>query len=77
MWVEFDFGNSHVITTGPKQPIKIGEKVVWDYHSKQGVHLFYNNQKTMCSSENSAIDVKVDFIPKEGKLDFKFSPKWL
>ncbi|XP_060604526.1 protein arginine N-methyltransferase 7-like [Ruditapes philippinarum] len=77
MWVEFDFGNSHVITTGPKQPIKIGEKVVWDYHSKQGVHLFYNNQKTRCSSESSAIDVKVDFIPKEGKLDFKFSPKWL
>lgn len=76
LWVEFDFGDGHVISTGSKQPIKIGEKIVWDYYSKQGVHLFYNNQKKTCSVEDSTIDVQINFVPAKGDLEFKFTPRW-
>ncbi|XP_052231966.1 protein arginine N-methyltransferase 7-like isoform X1 [Dreissena polymorpha] len=77
LWAEFNFGDDHVISTGPTQPIKIGCKVIWDYYSKQGVHLFYNNTKSSGQLlTNSAIEATVKFDPAHGELCFKFTPHW-
>ena len=80
MWADFDFGDGHVITTGPKQPIRIGEKVHWDMFSRQGVHLLYNKRKLRDENESGqkdcAIEVSVKFVPQNGDITFKFSSVW-
>ncbi|KAL4234504.1 Protein arginine N-methyltransferase 7 [Mactra antiquata] len=76
LWVEFTFEDNLRISTGPTQPIRIGDKIIWDYNCKQGVHLFYNNRKLSTTSENTEIEVYVNFVPSKGDLDFRFHPKW-
>jgi len=80
LWAGFDFGDGHVISTGPSEPIKTSEYIVWDYYSRQGVHLLYNNMKTKgmanVDNKNCEISVKVKFIPQKGDVSFKFTPNW-
>ncbi|XP_052815525.1 protein arginine N-methyltransferase 7-like isoform X2 [Mya arenaria] len=79
LWAEFDFGDGHVISTGPREPIRTGHKITWDYYTRQGVHLLYNSRRINClqsGDDNCHITVSVKFVPQKGDISFKFSPSW-
>ena len=76
MWADFSFGDSSMISSGPTKPVAIGQKVSWDFYTRQGVHLFYNNRRTIASDEDCSVEVKVNFVPVTGELNFRFVPCW-
>lgn len=69
-----------MISTGPSQPIRIGQRVTWDFYSRQGVHLLYNNRKpkeiSKTRNNNFEIDVSVKFLPQSGDVSFRFCSNW-
>ena len=56
--------------TQPANPLtKIGEKIEWDVHSKQGVHFF---QQTAENKKVESVQCKIVFKPEEGDFEFEF-----
>jgi len=66
LWMEWSLDEDTVVSGGPVKKVLVGQKVDWDMDSKQGVHLVKN--PVSCSR----MQYKIDFIPNEGDLSFKF-----
>ncbi|CAH0546347.1 unnamed protein product [Brassicogethes aeneus] len=64
IWIDWVHDGS-VISTGPTEPIVVGEKIEWDIHTRQGVCLFPNTLKKAIN-----YDFKFDFI--SGNILFKY-----
>jgi len=58
--------NPEVCVGGGPVEHKVGETVVWDIHSKQGVHFFQSP-----SNKAKSINIEVKFSVQEGDLEFK------
>ena len=52
----------------------VGEKVNWDFYSKQGIHLL-TNKGTDAVEHLKTISVSLKFIPMNGDFDFVFKAK--
>ena len=75
LWADFDFGDGLTITTGATQPPKLGEKIVWDFYSKQGVHLLGKAMKCCekgLGSVENLLNIHVNFKKKTGDFEFSF-----
>jgi len=66
LWMEWSLDQETVVSGGPSENVVVGQRVVWDMDSKQGVHLVKN--PGVCSK----LRYQVDFIPREGDLSFRF-----
>lgn len=79
LWADFDFGDGHVVSTGPTETPHVGKEVKWDLYTRQGVHLLKNPATSWERGDNSvshsAIDVTFNFRPREGQLDLSFKTK--
>ena len=42
LWVKWILYDDITINTGPVEEVVVGEKVIWDMYSKQGVYFFKN-----------------------------------
>jgi len=80
LWMDWDLSEDISISTGPTKDVRVGEDIVWDVHSKQGVHLFPKHRNVFTgnlepknSSTNSSVNCKVAFDAHEGELFFDFS----
>ena len=75
LWVEWNLDDSKTskltISTGPIEPIQVGNFIKWDLYTKQGVHLV---RKPITVDKTNNIDWKVSFKPTTGDLNFKFDP---
>ena len=71
--MDYHLDRSNTVTMGLVQPPAIGDKLQWDTHTRQAVHLF-KNPVTVANgqSQNWRLKHKVIFRPKTGELDFKF-----
>ena len=67
LWCEFHFGDGHTISTGPRQPPVIGQRVEWDYYSRQAVHLCHSPRAV---STHCTLHFHVHFKPNEGSISF-------
>jgi len=66
LWMEWSLDEETVVSGGPLEEVVVGQKVLWDMDSKQGVHLVKN--PSICSK----LRYSIDFVPSEGDLSFKF-----
>jgi len=66
LWMEWSLDEETVVSGGPVSEVLVGQNVAWDMDSKQGVHLVKN------PAIGSRLHYKIDFIPSEGDLSFKF-----
>lgn len=67
MWCVFDFGDGLTISTGPQQTPVVGGKVVWDYYTRQAVHLFHQPHAL---EPGDTLDFDFKFVPEEGNICF-------
>ncbi|KAK3086794.1 hypothetical protein FSP39_023581 [Pinctada imbricata] len=74
LWAEYDFGDEHFITTGPTTLPRLGEKIEWDFYSKQGVYLLKKDILCCDSTLDAAASLKiyVSFLKETGDFNFKF-----
>lgn len=65
IWVDWNFGDNrrNTITTGPLVSPEIGENIMWDYYTRQGVHLFPNRV-------GGEISYKFNFDYAHGNISF-------
>lgn len=61
--------DSITVSSGPLENIQPGVPVIWDPHTKQGVHLF-KDIKLVKSKD--LLSWSFDFKPKEGFMKFEF-----
>lgn len=74
LWAEYQFKDQLKVSLGPREKVIVGEKVEWDFYSKQGIHLLTNKGKD--SVENlKTIDVSLTFKRTTGDFDFIFKTK--
>lgn len=71
LWAEYQFTDQLTLSLGPRKKVTIGEKVEWDFYSKQGVHLLMNKGKS-CIENLQTISVSLIFVPGSGDFDFVF-----
>lgn len=57
------------LETGPTTRVRVGDKVDWYMHAKQGVHFF-----SSCIPANFSLDCKTTFDSAEGEVEFFFHP---
>jgi len=71
LWMTWKLGISeeHQVTCGPIEAPVLGQKVEWDIHSKQGVHLLKK-----IASKWTQLETKVTFkaSPDDAGLEFAF-----
>ncbi|GAB6024738.1 Protein arginine n-methyltransferase [Chamberlinius hualienensis] len=68
IWAEWWFDNEIKIVRGPTQPVICGEKVHWDFNSKQGVY-FVSPEHV---STDSILSYDIQFQPKTFAHSFHF-----
>lgn len=64
LWVDWIFGESQVISTGPISKVEVGHFVEWDMYTRQGVLLF-DKPKT-----GSSFNYRFNFEYQEGNITF-------
>ena len=72
LWMEWDLLDDEGmnLSGGPVNSFtKIGEKIEWDVHSKQGVHFFQQNLE---NRKVESVQCEIVFKPEEGDFEFKF-----
>ncbi len=69
LWMNWHLTDSEIICTGPKAEVSIGDDVKWDMHSKQGVHLFMNDD---AQRSKRSIKCQTKFNTNEAQMEFKF-----
>ena len=57
-----------IVNTGPVTDVKIGQKIDWNMHHKQGVHFFVEKSEDVLIND---VEVEVNF--KQGEMAFNFS----
>ncbi|KAL5021846.1 hypothetical protein ScPMuIL_001001 [Solemya velum] len=76
LWTDCELVEGVSVSTGPRTSIKVGDRVEWDFHSKQGVHLLRTpipiDTLEKSQAEGQGIRVKLSFTPENGDLDFEF-----
>lgn len=70
LWCEFHFGDGQTVNTGPRQPPVIGQKVEWDFYSRQAVHLCHSPHAV---SPHYTLHFDVHFKPAEGSINFTWN----
>lgn len=69
LWIDWKLDDDVIISSGPQESIKSGAQVIWDPHTKQGVHLL----KTIKSVKSKdTLSWSFDFKPNEGLMKFEF-----
>lgn len=65
MWIDWrlDDNKNGILTTGPINPIKIGNKIQWDMYTRQGVVLF--------EGRKNKINYKFEIDYNEGNINFQ------
>ncbi|XP_062594524.1 protein arginine N-methyltransferase 7-like [Saccostrea cucullata] len=71
LWAEYQFTDELTISLGPREKVIVGEKVEWDFYSKQGVHLLMNKGKSLIENIET-INVSLTFVPINADFDFTF-----
>ena len=63
-----------VLCTGPVSPVKEGELIEWDMHSKQGVHLLSGcaDKKEEEEGSSAFVEARLRFDPREADIGFTF-----
>lgn len=74
LWAEYQFTDQLKVSLGPQEKVIVGEKVEWDFYSKQGIHLLTNKGKNFVENLKT-IDVSLTFKPTTGDFDFIFKTK--
>nr|XP_022342003.1 protein arginine N-methyltransferase 7-like [Crassostrea virginica] len=74
LWTEYQFTDQLKVSLGPREKVVVGEKVNWDFYSKQGIHLL-TNKGTDTVEHLKTISVSLKFIPINGDFDFVFKAK--
>lgn len=74
LWAEYQFTDQLKVSLGPREKVIVGEKVEWDFYSKQGIHLLTNKGKDFVENLKT-IDVSLTFKPTTGDFDFIFKTK--
>ncbi|XP_051157383.1 protein arginine N-methyltransferase 7 [Leptopilina boulardi] len=69
LWIDWKLDDDVIISSGPQESIKSGAQVIWDPHTKQGVHLL-KNIKSVKSKDT--LSWSFDFKPNEGLMKFEF-----
>eukprot|EP00057_Strongylocentrotus_purpuratus_P017614 XP_011672088.1 PREDICTED: protein arginine N-methyltransferase 7 [Strongylocentrotus purpuratus] len=71
LWMEYDLDETTTISTGLQEDITgSGDgRLVWDMHSKQGVHFIKSNPEV---KEDESLNFEVTFNPSSGNLHFNF-----
>ncbi|KAK7114180.1 hypothetical protein V1264_000285 [Littorina saxatilis] len=67
MWCDFDFGDGHIISTGPGQKACVGQNVKWDQYTRQAVHLCHT---PLSVRSGQSLNFDVQFKPDEGGVHF-------
>lgn len=69
--MEYDLDETTTISTGLQEDITgSGDgRLVWDMHSKQGVHFIKSNPEV---KEDESLNFEVTFNPSSGNLHFNF-----
>ncbi|XP_055909924.1 protein arginine N-methyltransferase 7 [Eupeodes corollae] len=74
LWVDWNIDGSNnprsIVTTGPTQPITVGDYVQWDMFVRQGVHLIPEPNKV--DKHVSKVEWSVEFRPVSGEIKFNF-----
>jgi protein arginine N-methyltransferase 7 len=71
LWAEYQLTDQLTLSLGPRKKVTIGEKVEWDFYSKQGVHLLMNKGKSFIENVQT-VTVSLTFVPESGDFDFIF-----
>lgn len=58
-----------VVSTGPIKEVVEGERISWDFHTRQGVHLLQDIKKV---TSKDSLTSSFKFDPKEGTMQFYF-----
>lgn len=69
IWVDWHLDDDIVVSTGPTKKITVGERVLWDFHTRQGVHLLPDLKEV---TSKSILTSSFKFDPKEGTMQFYF-----
>ncbi|XP_055840399.1 protein arginine N-methyltransferase 7 [Episyrphus balteatus] len=74
LWVDWNIDGSNnpksIVTTGPSQPIIVGDYVQWDMFVRQGVHLI--PEADIKAKQSNQIEWSVEFRPVSGEIKFNF-----
>ena len=73
VWMDFHLDEENSISTGLTSPAKPGEKLNWDFYSRQGVHLFKEPIAINAGKNSDTLSYKIKFDPKTGEFDFAFN----
>lgn len=75
LWMVWRLDEERELCTGPVADVAVGERIEWDLHSKQGVHIFVEDTKEKKDLSCQEVVANVTFDPKEAELDFSFERK--
>lgn len=77
LWADFSFGEDW-ISTGPTKEVLVGKKILWDFYTRQGVHLIKHPKLANIQGDAEyTVKVAVDFKVNTGDLKFSFRPSWV
>ncbi|XP_071503684.1 protein arginine N-methyltransferase 7-like [Diadema antillarum] len=72
LWMEYQLDETTVISSGLQNQLEgQGGEMIWDMHSKQGVHFIKTNPRVEAENRD-CLDFEVTFNPSSGNVHFNF-----